>query len=143
MKASAKLINVIKSFEGFRSKAYKCPAGVWTIGYGHTKGVKAGMMITEWKAEQLLREDLKTFEKSVNALGVCKTQGQFDALVDFAYNCGTANLLSSTLLKKIKAGATQEEICYQFSRWNKAGGKVLPGLVKRRAWEAARFYEKD
>lgn len=143
MRASAKLINAIKGFEGFRSRAYRCPAGVWTVGYGHTKGVKAGTVVTEHQAEVLLREDLAQFERAVNALGVACTQGQFDALVDFAYNCGTANLLSSTLLKRIKTGGTEAQIRYEFSRWNKAGGKVLPGLTKRRLWEANRYYEKD
>lgn len=143
MKASAKLINAIKGFEGFRGKAYKCPAGVWTIGYGHTSGVKAGTTITEHKAEVLLREDIAQFERAVNALAVACTQGQFDALVDFAYNCGTANLLSSTLLKRIKTGGTEAQIRYEFSRWNKSNGKVLNGLTKRRLWEANRYYEKD
>lgn len=143
MRASEKLIKALKGFEGLRTKAYKCPAGIWTIGYGHTKGVTAGMTITEAKAEELLREDLRVFEQNVEKLVPGLTQPQFDALVDFSFNLGSYNLQGSTLLKKIKAKASQAEICYQFSRWNKAGGKVLPGLTRRRAWEAARFYEKD
>lgn len=143
MKASARLINAIKGFEGFRGKAYRCPAGVWTVGYGHTKGVKAGTTITPYQAELLLREDLAQYENAVNGLGVACTQGQFDALVDFAYNCGTGNLLSSTLLKRIKTGGTEAQIRYEFSRWNKANGKPLAGLTKRRLWEANRYYETD
>lgn len=144
MKASTKLINALKGFEGFRSKAYKDAGyGVWTIGYGHTKNVKAGMVITEAQAEQLLREDIVRFEKAVNSIIACKTQGQFDALVDFAYNVGPSKLLCSTLLKRIKGGSTEAEIRYQFSRWNKSNGKVLAGLTKRRQWEANRFFENE
>lgn len=143
MKASTHLINAIKGFEGFRSKAYRCPAGVWTIGYGHTRGVKAGAVVTEQQAESLLREDLSTAEKQINSLGVCKTQGQFDALVDFAYNCGFSALVGSTLLRRIKNGGTEAQIRYEFSRWNKSNGKVLAGLTNRRQWEANRYYEQD
>lgn len=143
MEASRKLINAIKGFEGFRSKAYKCPAGVWTVGYGHTRGVKAGTVVTEFQAEKLLRDDLASAELTVNNLRVCKTQGQYDALVDFAYNCGSSALLGSTLLKRIKTGGTEAQIRYEFSRWNKSNGKVLNGLTKRRLWEANRYYEKE
>lgn len=144
MKASQKLINALKQFEGCKLKAYKDAGyGVWTIGYGHTGHVQPGMTITEEEAEYYLRIDLRKFEENVEKLIRPKTQGQFDALVDFAYNCGTANLISSTLLKKIKAGAPEKEIRYQFSRWTKAKGKELPGLVKRRQWEANRYFEND
>ena len=142
MKASNELIEAIKQFEGCKLTAYKDDGkGIWTIGFGTTKGVKPGDKISMSLAIDYLKQDLAVFEREVTALGVAKTQGQFDALVDFCYNCGTANLKSSTLLKKIKAKASKAEIQAQFNRWTYAGGKVLPGLVKRRAWEAKRYFE--
>lgn len=142
MKASDILIDAIKQFEGCKLTAYIPVKGdVPTIGYGHTKGVKMGDKISQYIAIDYLKQDLAVFEREVTALGVAKTQGQFDALVDFAYNCGTANLKSSTLLKKIKANAPKKEIQAQFNKWVYGSGKVLPGLVKRRAWEAKRFFE--
>lgn len=139
-KISQMAVDMIKKFEGFRADAYKCPAGVWTIGFGTTKNVKAGMKVTKEQAEELLRKDLVIFENYVNKLGVCKTQHQFDALVDFAYNCGCGSLGASTLLKYIKEGKKKADIQAQFRRWNKGGGKVLPGLVKRREYEAELFF---
>lgn len=139
MKSSEILIQKIKEFEGLRLKSYKDSAGVWTIGYGHTRGVKSGQVITEKQAESLLRGDLLGSEKYVNGLGLSFSQGQFDALVDFVYNLGTGSLSRSTLLKKICAKAPISEIQNEFKRWVYAGGKKLPGLVKRRAWEAQRW----
>lgn len=141
MKASAILINHIKKCEGLRLKAYRCPAGVPTIGYGSTKGVRMGMVITAAEAEGRLLNDLTQFENYVNSLNVCKTQGQFDALVDFCFNLGNGRLASSTLLKHIKANKPVSEIQKQFLRWNKSGGKVLRGLTIRREWEAKRYGE--
>ena len=141
MKASAILINHIKQCEGLRLKAYRCPAGVPTIGYGSTKGVRMGMVITAAEAEGRLLNDLTQFENYVNSLNVCKTQGQFDALVDFCFNLGNGRLASSTLLKYIKAKMPTSEIQKQFLRWNKSGGKVLRGLTTRREWEAKRYAE--
>lgn len=145
MKSSTTLIERIKDFEGFTSKPYKADKSeqYLTIGYGHYGAdVKAGMTVTKEQATQLLHRDLATSEAFVNKLGVCKTQGQFDALVDFAYNLGTGSLASSTLLKRIKARASEKEIRLQFLRWVYCGGKVLPGLVKRRNWEANRFFSQ-
>lgn len=139
MRASNILIEAIKSFEGYRPNSYQDSAGVWTIGYGHTQGVKKGQKITQAQAESLLRGDLLKAEKYVNGLKLNLTQGQFDALVDFAYNLGTGNLGSSTLLEKIRMKASNEDIQAQFRRWVYAGGKVMPGLVKRREWEAQRW----
>lgn len=141
MKASNILIAAIKQFEGFRSVAYKCPAGVWTVGYGTTRGVHQGTKVTEELAEAWLRSDLSLFEDGVAKLtaGLNLPQHQFDALVDFAYNCGLSNLSTSTLLRYIKAKRSTADICNQFRRWNKAGGKVLPGLIKRREWECNRW----
>lgn len=139
-------IDKIKSFEGFRSKAYK-PVPTekyYTIGYGHYGAdVKPTMAITEKRAEELLAKDISKFQSYVNNLGVCTTYPQFAALVDFAFNLGTSSLGTSTLLKKIKAGATEKEIRHQFSRWVYSNGTKLPGLVKRRQWEADRFFGKE
>lgn len=134
-------LDVIKKFEGLATAAYKCPAGVWTIGYGHTRGVSGGDRCTEQEAEAMLREDVALFEEYVNGLDVCRTQGQFAALTDFAFNCGCAKLASSTLLKRIRAGAGDDEICAQFMRWVYAGGTKLAGLQRRREWEARRWRE--
>lgn len=139
MKISQKGIEVIKKFEGCKLEAYKCPAGVWTIGYGTTKGVTDGMKITKEKAEELLKLDIDKFEKTVLKLvKVDLNQSQFDALVSFTYNLGEGNLSKSTLLKMLNNkdyyGASQE-----FIRWNKAGGKVLNGLIRRREAERNLF----
>ena len=132
-------IQLIKKFEGCSLKAYKCPAGIWTIGYGHTLGVKEGQTITKEQAETFLKQDIRSFELTVNNLvNVPLNQGQFDALVSFCYNLGTGNLKKSTLLKLINKkdyiGAAE-----QFDRWVYASGKKLPGLVKRRTAEKELF----
>ena len=110
--------------EGCSLTAYRDPAGIWTIGTGHTRGVKPGQVITQAQADQLLRGDLREVETQVNYLGVCETQGQFAALVSFTFNLGIGNLRRSTLLRKIRHGAP-----------------TLEGLVKRREWEARRWAE--
>lgn len=143
MKSSELLLNKIIDFEGCKLTAYKCPAGVWTIGVGHTKGVKQGQKITEAQAISLLKGDLLPCENYVNNLGVCKTQGQFDALVDFCFNLGTGALGRSTLLKFIRQGKAELYIRGEFAKWVKSGGKTLAGLVKRRAWEADRYFGKQ
>lgn len=142
MKASKTLIEAIKGFEGLRLTAYKDSAGVYTIAYGHTGGVKPGQKITMQQAEDYLMQDLAKVEAQVNALGVCKTQGQFDALCDFAFNLGIGNLKRSTLLSRIRLSAPTAQIQAEFRKWVNAGGKKLPGLVKRREWEAKRWIEK-
>lgn len=141
MKSSEILIQKIKEFEVLRLKSYKDSAGVWTIGYGHTRGVKSGQIITKKQAESLFRGDLLSSEEFVNNLGLSLSQGQFDALVDFAYNLGTGSLSRSTLLKKILTKAPTSEIQDEFKRWVYADGKKLKGLVKRRAWEAQRWVD--
>ena len=143
MKSSELLLNKIIDFEGCKLTAYKCPAGVWTIGVGHTKGVKQGQTITEAQAMSLLKGDLLPCENYVNNLGVCKTQGQFDALVDFAFNLGTAALGRSTLLKYIRAKKPEQYIREEFAKWVNSNGMRLKGLVIRRAWEADRYYGKE
>ena len=143
MKSSELLINKIIEFEGCKLTAYKCPAGVWTIGVGHTKGVKQGQTITKAQAISLLKGDLLPCENYVNNLGVCKTQGQFDALVDFAFNLGTAALGRSTLLKYIRAKKPEQYIREEFAKWVNSKGMRLKGLVIRRQWEADRYYGKE
>ena len=142
MQTSQRGIDLIKRFEGLRLSAYKCPADVWTIGYGTTAGVKEGQIITKERAEELLRDDVKRFEDQVLRLvKVPLTQGQLDALVSFTYNLGAANLGNSTLLRLLNAG-DYKGAASQFGRWTKAGGKELPGLVKRRAAERSLFEGK-
>ena len=143
MKSSELLINKIIEFEGCKLTAYKCPAGVWTIGVGHTKGVKQGQTITEAQAMSLLKGDLLPCENYVNNLGVCKTQAEFDAIVDFAFNLGTAALGRSTLLKYIRAKKPEQYIREEFGKWVNSKGMRLKGLVIRRQWEADRFYGKE
>ena len=141
MKASELLVGKIKEFEGYSNTAYKCAAGVWTCGYGTTKGITPTTRCTRAEAEQWLLRDLAPVEAYVNTIPEVNTQGKYDALVDFAYNLGLGNLKQSTLLRKIKEGASTEDIQEQFRRWVYAGGKVLKGLVRRREWEARRWAE--
>lgn len=138
MNVSQKGIDLIKSFEGLRLEAYPDPAtggAPWTIGYGTTSGVKKGMIITKSQAESMLINDVNRFAQGVSSLiKSVTTQGQFDALVSFAYNVGLGNLSKSTLLRK------HNDKCYscaanQFPLWNKAAGKVMNGLIRRRAAE--------
>lgn len=137
-KISDSCIVLVKTFEGFRADAYKCPAGVWTIGYGHTEDVKVGDKITEPQAAFLLRNELDEFAIKVEKLLKKATQSQFDALVSFAYNVGVGALGSSTLLKKHNAG-DYEAAQNEFLKWNKAAGKELAGLTKRRLHESALY----
>jgi lysozyme len=148
-KTGTKGIELIKAFEGFRSKPYKCPAGIPTIGYGATfypggkKVTMADAPITEEQGTELLQSMLVNFEKYVDSY--CRddiNQNQFDALVSFAYNLGPANLKSSTLLKKVNANPEDETIRVEFMKWVKAGGKTLQGLVKRRTAEADLYFTK-
>lgn len=136
-------VELIRHFEGCRFDAYLCPAGVWTIGYGHTADVKEGDSIDQEAAEAFLIEDLETFEQAVTRLvEVPLTQQQFDALVSWTFNLGAGNLAESTLLKKLN-NYQYAEVPEQMMRWVRAGGQVLEGLVRRRAAEAALFQSKD
>ena len=134
---SSKGVSLIKQFEGCRLKAYKCPAGVWTIGYGHTAGVKPGDSITQEEAENYLRNDLAKYEKAVmNYDGIYHfNQNQFDALVSFTYNCGAGNLKNLTQSGK----RTLAQISAKILLYNKTGGVVLRGLQRRRAAEKELF----
>lgn len=144
MRASENGINLIKKFEGCRLTAYQDSVGVWTIGYGWTqpvdgKPVGKGMTITQQKADDLLKQGVIQYEAGVHGLVTVQlNQNQYDALVDFAYNLGVNALKGSTLLKKLNtgdyAGASNE-----FTKWNKAGGKELAGLTRRREAEKSLF----
>jgi|ERR1035437_677780 lysozyme len=145
--ASDGCINLIKLSEGFKSKAYLCPAGVSTIGFGNTfyeNGAKVTLNdpeITMERGVELLKFTLKSFEQYVDSY--CRddiNQNQFDALVDFCYNVGPANLKSSTLLKKVNLNPIDESIKLEFAKWNKGGGRILPGLVARRTAESKLYF---
>lgn len=131
----------LKEFEGFRAEAYVCPGGVLTIGYGHTHNVKKGQMISQEDASRLLVRDVEYIEEMLAKEPYAEdiTQGQWDALVDFCFNLGMGNYNRSTLRRKILKDVDEPTIPDEFRRWNKAGGKVLPGLVKRREWEAQMY----
>ena len=143
MQASEKGLALIRQFEGLRLSAYRCSAGVATIGYGTTKGVKMGMEITRDEAERLLCEDVQRFADHVKALvKVPLNQHQRDALISFVYNVGPAAFGKSTMLKLINQGLL-EDAANQFVRWNKAGGEVLAGLTRRRMAERDLFLRAD
>ena len=133
-------LDLIKKYEGLRLEAYKCPAGVWTIGYGHTKGVIKGMKISKEEAETLLKQDVSVFElqvvNTVGKLAACK----IDALVSFAYNVGIAAFRNSTLCRKVKANSDDPAIRNEFMKWIYAGGKKLQGLERRRKEEADVYF---
>lgn len=142
MKTSKAGLDLIKQFEGCRLRAYKCPAGVLTIGFGHTSAagepkVTTGMTITQAQANKILANDLGQYEDAINRLvTVDLTQNQFDALVSFVYNVGPATFAKSTLLKKLNAGQ-YDAVPAELMKWTRGGGKELPGLVRRRRAETA------
>ena len=141
MKINEAGLKLVKDFEGCRLTAYKCPAGVWTIGYGHTgkvdgRNICSGMKITEAKAVELLKKDMEAFEYIVNncsALAFEPNENQFSALVSFTFNCGKGNLY--TLVKNRTAAVVAEKILL----YNKANGNILSGLVRRRKAERKLF----
>ena len=141
MKASEYAIKLIEKYEGCRLTAYKCPAGVWTIGYGHTgQDVKAGQVITQAEAERLLVSDVESVERQLALVGdLPLTQCQYDAVVSFCFNVGVGAFRKSTMCRLIKARAHEMDIAKEFLKWVNAGGKKLEGLVKRRNEEALVF----
>ncbi len=129
-------IDLIREYEGLHLTPYLCPGRIWTIGYGHTRTVRAGMTITPAQADQLLNEDLGLFERAVSRLvTVPLNDNQFSALVCFTFNVGAGNFESSTLLKLLNRG-WYEQVPAQLMRWNRANGEVFGGLYRRRAAEA-------
>ena len=143
MRCSQEGLELIKKFEGCKLKSYKCSAGVWTIGYGHTEGIKEGDIITPEEAEKLLRADVFKFERYVeDEVKVKLEQNQFDALVAWTFNLGVGNLRSSTMLKELN-NSKFDKVPSEMKRWNKAGGKTLDGLIRRREAESLLFNEKE
>ncbi len=142
MKTSKKGIELIKRHEGVKTTAYLCPAGVWTIGYGHTgKEVRVGSTLSLEEAEELLRSDLTLFEEVVSKyVESTLTQNQFDALVSLIYNIGAGAFLGSTLFRLVNTTPNHPEIEMEFNKWVNARGRRLPGLVKRRADEAKLYF---
>ncbi|MDQ9128540.1 lysozyme [Serratia fonticola] len=139
MKVGVEGLNLIKHFEGLRLQAYQCSARAWTVGYGHTVGVRPNDVITEGEADNFLRQDIANSEQVVNMnVHVPLTQNQFDALVSFVFNLGIGSFLASTLIKKLNSGdygGSAEE----FLRWIHVNGKKIPGLVRRREAEKSLF----
>jgi lysozyme len=143
MKCSQEGLELIKKFEGCRLEAYRCSANVLTIGYGHTGGVLETDVITQDVANKLLEEDIAKFEKYVNVnVAVELNQNQFDALVAWTFNLGVGNLRSSTMLKKLNE-SDYDSVPSEMRRWNKAGGKTLDGLIRRRKAEGLLFEGKE
>lgn len=139
MKTSEEGKALIKKFEGCELEAYQCSANVWTIGYGHTAGVNEGDVCTQEDADRMLAEDLEEFEGYVReAVDVPLEQNEFDALIAWTYNLGPGSLQSSTMLKRINE-SNFDEVPNEMRRWNKSGGQVLDGLVRRREAEALLF----
>ena len=143
METSQDGLKLIKKFEGCELKSYQDSVGVWTLGYGHTKGVEEGQEITQDEAEEMLASELGEYEGYINDMVECDLeQHQFDALVAWVYNLGPTNLRSSTMLKRLNANDL-DDVPNQIKRWDKAGGKVLQGLVRRREAEALMFQNED
>lgn len=143
MKCSKEGLALIKKFEGCRLESYRCSANVLTIGYGHTGGVLETDVITQDDADKLLEEDIAKFEKYVNDNVIVElNQSQFDALVAWTFNLGVGNLRQSTMLKKLNEG-DYKSVPFEMRRWNKAGGKTLDGLIRRRQAESLLFESKE
>jgi|TARA_A100001391_G_scaffold16987_1_gene9507 lysozyme len=143
MNISKEGLSLIKKFEGCELEAYLCPAGVWTIGYGHTKDVKEGDKINKEEADYLLQEEMIEYESYINDfVEVPLNQNQFDALCSWVYNLGPTNLKNSTMLRVLNE-EKYADVPQEIKRWNKAGGEVLDGLIKRREAEAKMFVGEE
>jgi lysozyme len=141
MKTSPQGIELIKKHEGLRLVAYRCPANVWTIGYGHTRTAKSGMVISGDEADKLLRADIEMAERAVNQLIVANlTQNQYDALVSFVFNVGRGNFEKSTLRVTVNNDPNDKQISLEFKRWVYASKVLLPGLVRRRDEESNLYF---
>ncbi len=142
MKASVDAYELIKQFEGLRLEAYLCPAGIWTIGYGHTSGVSPNSFITIQEADEYLHRDVAAIEMQLNKLNLSLRQCQWDAIVSFVFNVGIGNFKASTLLAKIRINPDDNSIIDEFLRWVYANGKVMRGLQKRRLTEMKLYFSE-
>lgn len=140
MKASVDAYELIKQFEGLRLEAYLCPAGIWTIGYGHTSDVSPNSFITIQEADEYLHRDVASVEMQLNKLNLSLSQCQWDAIVSFVFNVGIGNFKASTLLAKIRINPDDNSIMDEFLRWVYANGKVIRGLQKRRLAEMKLYF---
>ncbi len=140
MKASVDAYELIKQFEGLRLEAYLCPAGIWTIGYGHTSGVSPNSFITIQEADEYLHRDVAAIEMQLNKLNLSLRQCQWDAIVSFVFNVEIGNFKASTLLAKIRINPDDNSIIDEFLRWVYANGKVMRGLQKRRLTEMKLYF---
>ena len=140
MKASVDAYELIKQFEGLRLEAYLCPAGIWTIGYGHTSGVSPNSFITIQEADEYLHRDVAAIEMQLNKLNLSLRQCQWDAIVSFVFNVGIGNFKASTLLAKIRINPDDNSTIDEFLRWVYANGKVMRGLQKRRLTEMKLYF---
>lgn len=141
MVASKECIEAIKSFEGLRLKAYQCPSGVTTIGYGHTSSARLNSACSQIEAEKWLREDLERVYAVLRKVRVYWTQGMWDACTSFVFNVGGQQFLKSSLKKKMEFNAEDPAIKKEFMKWVYSKGRVLNGLKSRRQWEAKRYYQ--
>lgn len=135
-----KAIELIKEFEGLRLSAYKCEAGVWTIGWGHTSGVKPGMTISAEHADELLRADVECVGRALAGLEL--TENRRAALISFGYNVGVSAMMRSTLIKLVANDAADPRIATEFAKWKYAGGRVVNGLIRRRKREAQVYFSR-
>lgn len=140
MKASVDAYELIKQFEGLRLEAYLCPAGIWTIGYGHTSDVSPNSFITIQEADEYLHRDVAAIEMQLNKLNLSLRQCQWDAIVSFVFNIGIGNFKASTLLAKICINPDDNSIIDEFLRWVYANVKVMRGLQKRRLTEMKLYF---
>jgi lysozyme len=142
MQISELALEKIKAFEGCRLSAYRDAAGVLTIGYGHTRGVREGDKISQYWADEYLKEDIEAVEAQIEELGLTLSQPQLDALVSFVFNIGIGKFKESTLLRYIREGRSENDIKREWRRWVYAGNppRTLPGLIKRREWESIRYF---
>lgn len=142
MKATPYAYLIIRHFEGLRLSAYRCPSGIWTIGYGHTSGVKPDDTITQAQANELLEKDVNEVEAYLNRTQLNINQNQFDALTSFIFNVGQTAFIMSTMARLIRKNPNDPAIADEFKRWVHSNGQVLPGLQRRREEEAKLYFLK-
>lgn len=140
MKPSIYAFLLIQDFEQLQLKSYRCPAGVWTIGWGHTRGVTRNMSITRSQAEEYLRQDVSRIETELATHHLTLNQSQYDAIVSLVFNIGAVAFARSTLLRKLKANPDDPSIADEFRRWIYCKGQVLDGLKRRREQEIKLYY---